>query len=55
MMNYPKIVIYNLLTKEGKHIRKATKVIFRKGSIIKQIKFLEKLPKKYALKLAKEV
>lgn len=54
-MNYPKVVTYNLCTSEGKHIRQATKVIFRQGNEIEQIKFMEKMSKGEALKLAQKL
>ena len=45
-----KVKLYNLETKDGRHIRKATKVIIGDD----EVTFIEWLPKKQAIKQALE-
>jgi hypothetical protein len=46
-----KVETYNLLSRDGKNIRQATKVAFPDGVVVK---FIDKLPKKEAIKQALE-
>lgn len=43
---------YNLKTKTGKHIRKATKVTFPDGY---EVRFIERMPKAAAIRQAVEI
>ena len=45
----PTVTTYNLFAGNGRHIRKATKVIFPDG---KEIRFLERVGKKLAIREA---